>query len=162
MTQRALLEKRNFASDVRRIEREGYSPMKSAWGEGPPGMVEGGLYGVPGALASTSLAAVPYVGPLALYSSMEASAYDEVRENMLRGGATDEVATSAGYELAPVLAVPLAALEKVQASAFLGKLPLFEKAFMRVADRLQSKLLRGGRGWSSAGWSRRRSREGRT
>jgi hypothetical protein len=118
--QRTLLAARNFASDVRNIERHDYNPVKSDWGDEKMGILETGLYGVPGALASTVLVSIPFVGAPAMFSSMEGAAYDDIRRNLMASGMTDADATARASEWATVAALPQAALEKLQAAALVG------------------------------------------
>lgn len=139
-----VLAARNFASDVRRIERGKYNPVKSAWGEGDPGWFEAGLYGAPGAVASTIIAGVPYIGQAAVFSSMQASAYDSVRDNLMRGGKSDAEASRIAYEWSPLIAAPQAALERLQAKALLGRFPLLEKTLNKLTDQVQNAAVRAG------------------
>lgn len=139
-----ILAARNFMSDIRRIERGKYNPLKSAWGEGDPGWFEAGLYGAPGAIASTILAGVPYVGQAAVYSSMEASAYDSVRDNLRAGGMSDERASMMAAEWSPLIAAPQAALERLQAKALIGKFPILENTLNKLTDQVQNAAVRAG------------------
>jgi hypothetical protein len=140
--QSKLLAARNFASDVRNIERQDYNPVKSAWGDEKMGILETGLYGVPGALASSALVAIPYVGPVAMFSSMEGAAYDDIRRNLMASGMTDADATARAAEWATITAVPQAALEKLQSAALVGKLPFLDKFFTSLGDKLTSNATR--------------------
>jgi len=140
--QSKLLAARNFASDVRNIERQDYNPVKSAWGDEKMGILETGLYGVPGALASSALVTIPYVGPVAMFSSMEGAAYDDIRRNLMASGMTDADATTRAAEWATITAVPQAALEKLQAAALVGKLPFLDKFFTSLGDKLTSNATR--------------------
>lgn len=142
-TRDRLLAARNFEMDVKRIEHEIYNPVKSAFGEGAPGIVESGVYAIPGALASTVVAVIPYVGLPALYSSLEASSYDTVRRQLLDSGMQDEAATYHAAQWAPYVALPQVALERLQAGAILGKLPFLEKAFAKFGSRITSDVVRG-------------------
>lgn len=137
-----LLAARNFASDVRNIERNTYNPVKSAWGDDTPGIIERGLYGIPGALSSSVLVTIPFVGQAAMFSSMEGSAYDDIRANLLSSGMSDADATAAAYEWSTATAVPQAALERLQANALLGKLPFLDKFFTKLGDKITSNSLR--------------------
>lgn len=137
-----LLAARNFASDVRNIERNTYNPVKSAWGDDTPGIIERGLYGIPGGLSSSVLVTIPFVGQAAMFSSMEGSAYDDIRANLLSSGMSDADATAAAYEWSTATAVPQAALERLQANALLGKLPFLDKFFTKLGDKITSNSLR--------------------
>lgn len=136
-----MLEARNFASDVRRIEQGRYNPVKSAFHEGDPGWLEGGIYGIPEALASTAVALVPYVGQVAIYSSVEGTAYDTVRNN-LKPQLGDEKASAMAAEWAPIIAAPTMAIERLQASALLGKFPILEKTLNRMTDQITNTAMR--------------------
>lgn len=135
---------RNFASDIRDIEQHTYNPMKSAWGDEKIGIIEGGLYGAPGAIASSLLVAVPYLGVAAMFTSMEASAYDDIRRNLMASGMSDEAATEKASQWKTIAAVPQAALEKLQSAALLGKLPFLNKFFTSLGNKITSNSLRFG------------------
>lgn len=138
-----MIEARNFASDVRRIEQGRYNPIKSAFGEGDPGWLESGIYGIPEVFASTAVAAVPYVGQVAIFSSVEGTAYDTVRNN-LRPKLGDEKASAMAAEWAPIIAAPTMAIEKLQAASLLGKFPILEKTLNRITDQISNTALRAG------------------
>lgn len=131
---------RNFASDVRRIERADFNPTVSAFGGGNPGIVESGIYGVPGAFASSIYARVS--APL-MYLSMEGSAYDDLRNQLLKAGVSDADASARADQWAPLAAIPQTILEKFQAEALIGKLPFFEKALTAASDKIKSLAMRG-------------------
>ena len=134
---------RNFASEVRRIQRADFDPVKSAFGKnGDPGWIEEGAYMAPGAIASTVMAAVPGVGLPAMFLSMEGAAYDTIYGNLRRGGMTEEAATEAATGMAPLAAIPQTLLEKLQANAILGKLPFMEKAMTALGDKITSNAAR--------------------
>lgn len=130
---------RNFASDVRRIEQQDFAAMKSAWGDDKPGTVEGGLYGVPGALASSVMAAAS--APM-IYLSMEGAAYDDLRTQLRASGLSDEKASEFADDWAPLSAVPQTVFEKLQGAAILGKLPFAEKAISRITDSIKNRVAR--------------------
>lgn len=138
-----MLEARNFASDVRRIEQGRYNPIKSAFHEGSPGWLEGGIYQIPEALASTAVALTPYVGQIAIYSSVQGTAYDTVRNN-LRPSMGDEKASAMAAEWAPIIAAPTMAIERLQASALLGRFPLLEGTLNKITDQIRNTALRAG------------------
>ena len=134
---------RNFASEVRRIQRADFDPVKSAFGKnGDPGWIEEGAYMAPGAIASTVMAAVPGVGLPAMFLSMEGAAYDTIYGNLRRGGMTEEAATEAATGMAPLAAIPQTLLEKLQANAILGNLPFMEKAMTALGDKITSNAAR--------------------
>lgn len=136
---------RDLASDVRNIERTVYDPMKSAWGDQEIGALESGLYGVPGALATTAVAAIPYAGLALTYFSMEGAAYDDLRRQMIQVGVDPEQASILSSRWAPVAAAPQLLLEKLQLSK-IGKLPASEKllgGFMNSVDGSLARRLAG-------------------
>ena len=136
------MARKNFAADVRRIEQGDFDPMKSAWGKGTPGTVESGLYGIPGALASTAEAAIPFVGWQLSYLSMQGQAYDDLRNQLRTAGMADKDASAFADRWAPVAAVPQAALEKLQAGAWAGKIPGVQKAMDAAGDLIKNRALR--------------------
>lgn len=135
-------EKRNFALDVRRIERGEYMPIKSAWGEGAPGIVESGIYGMPGVLASSVEAAIPGVGLPLMFLTMQGQAYEDLRNN-LRPSMGDAAASEFADTWAPLVAIPATALEKLESMALFGKTPGLTRAFDAMGDMVKNRALRG-------------------
>lgn len=135
---------KNFATDVRNIAQGIHDPVKSAWGNGEPGMWEKGLYGVPGVVASSVEAMLPGVGWSAMYLTMQGQAYDDIREQIKKAGGSEEQASRIADNLAPWIAIPQTALEKVQANALVGKLPGMNRFMNFVGDRIKSKVARFG------------------
>jgi hypothetical protein len=133
---------RNFAADVRRIEQQDFSPMKSAWSSGAPGKFESGLYGIPGVLASTVQAALPGVGLPLTFLSMHGQAYDQLRNQLRASGVSDKDASKFADVWSPVVAVPQMVLEKLQAGALVGKLPGVQTAMTAAGDLIKNRALR--------------------
>jgi hypothetical protein len=134
---------RNFAADVRKIAREDYDPLKSAFGEGKPGFWEGVAYQAPGVTATSLTMAVPVVGMATMALSMEGSAYEQMRGRMLAAGNTDEESTAIAEGLAPFIAAPQVALEKVGFGLWSRKMPGLSKAIDSIGDQISNRLLRG-------------------
>lgn len=140
----AQLERRNFVDKVRKIERGEFSPIKylsekeSAWR-----IAEEGAYGVPGALFTSAVAAVPYFGPGLVYSSMQGDAYTQVRDNLVAGGMKELEASKRAAAWSPIIALPNAALEKLQSKAILGQLPVFESTMRAIGDKISNVAVRG-------------------
>jgi hypothetical protein len=134
---------RNFAADVRKIAREDYDPLKSAFGEGKPGFWEGVAYQTPGVTATSLTMAVPVVGMATMALSMEGSAYEQMRGRMLAAGKTDEESTAIAEGLAPFIAAPQVALEKVGFGLWSRKMPGLSKAIDSIGDQISNRLLRG-------------------
>lgn len=135
--------RRNFAADVRKVAREDYDPLKSAFGEGKPGFWEGVAYQAPGVTATSLTMAVPYVGMATMALSMEGSAYEQMRGRMLAAGKTDEESTAIAEGLAPFIAAPQVALEKIGFGLWSRKMPGLSKAIDSIGDQITNRLRRG-------------------
>lgn len=131
--------RKNFIADVERIRNETFDPVKVL---NPDSAIlrtlERGSYGAPGAIATSVAALIPYVGPVATYYHMEESAYRDMRRTLLDGGMSDADASATAEGLAPLIAVPQAALERIGAGALVGKLPGLEKVLAATANRITS------------------------
>lgn len=138
--------RRNFAADIRRIAREDYDPLKSAFGKegGKPGFWEGVAYQAPAVTGISLTMAVPVVGMGTMYFAMEGEAYETLRGRMMAGGADDATATAYASGLAPFVAMPSAALEKAGFAIWARKLPGFSKALDRLGDQITNRALRFG------------------
>jgi hypothetical protein len=131
--------RKNFIADVERIRDETFDPVKVI---NPDSTLlrtlERGSYAATGAIATSAVALVPYVGPAATYYHMEESAYRDMRRSLMDGGMTDQAASDLAEALAPAIAVPQAALERIGAGALVGKLPGLEKVLAATANRITS------------------------
>jgi hypothetical protein len=131
--------RKNFIADVERIRDETFDPVKVL---NPDSTLlrtlERGSYAATGAIATSAVALVPYVGPAATYYHMEESAYRDMRRSLMDGGMTDQAASDLAQALAPAIAVPQAALERIGAGALVGKLPGLEKVLAATANRITS------------------------
>lgn len=138
-------EVRNFAADVRRISREDYDPLKSAFGDGgKPGFWEGVAYQVPAVTGISLSMAVPGVGAGVMLASMEGAAYESMRGRMMAGGLDDATATANATALAPFVALPQAALEKAGFAIWSRKMPGFSKVMDTLGDKIANRALRFG------------------
>ena len=137
---------RNFAADVRKVAREDYDPLKSAFGDGDgkPGFWEGVAYQATGVTVTSLSMAIPYVGVATMALSMEGQAYEGLRGRMLAGGMDDATATAYAEGIAPFVALPQAALEKVGFGIWSRKLPGFSKVMDTLGDKIANRVLRGG------------------
>jgi len=135
--------RRNFAADVRKVAREDYDPLKSAFGDGKPGFWENVAYQAPGVTGISLTMAVPVLGMGTMAFAMEGQAYEEMRGRMLAAGKTDEEATAIAEGLAPIIALPQIALEKVGFGIWSRKLPGFTKALDALGDQITNRVLRG-------------------
>jgi hypothetical protein len=138
---------RNFRADVRRIEQEVFSPTIYLSEDSKDVFslrtLERGFYGVPGALISSAVAALPFgIGPVLTYAHMESSAYDTLRFNLKDAGMSEELASRYAGQLSGVVAVPSAILERIGASAWMGRLPFLEEAMKKAGNRISSDALR--------------------
>jgi len=131
--------RKNFIADVERIRNETYDPVKVL---NPDSAIlrtlERGAYAAPGAIATSAAALVPYAGPAATYYHMEESAYRDMRRTLMDGGMSDADASATAEGLAPIVAIPQAALERIGAGALVGKLPGLEKVLAATANRITS------------------------
>lgn len=135
---------RNFAADVRQIFREDYDPLTSAFREGKPGFWEGITYETPGVTATSLSMAVPVVGPAAMAFSMEGAAYESTRAKLLSQGMDDARASEIASGLAPLIAAPQFALEKVGFGIWSRKLPGFSNLMDNLGNRITNRALRMG------------------
>lgn len=143
LTGQARMERteRNFRADIERIAHEDYDPIKTLAAEGSwLQAVELGAYAAPGAITYTATAAVPFIGQTAVYASLTDQAYVDMRRNLMDQGLTDADASRYAGEMAGLIALPQAALEKVGASAVLGKLPFLNRALTRLGNRLNNRV----------------------
>jgi hypothetical protein len=131
--------RKNFIADVERIRNETYDPVKVL---NPDSAIlrtlERGAYAAPGAIATSAAALVPFAGAAATYYHMEESAYRDMRRTLMDGGMSDADASDTAEGLAPLIAIPQAALERIGAGALVGKLPGLEKALAATANRITS------------------------
>lgn len=139
-----ILRKINFQEQVRKIERGEFSPIKYLSDQDSYlRIAEEGSYGVPGAIFTSSVAAFPYLGAALVYSSMQGDAYSQIRDNLVAGGMSEIQASQRAMDWSPIVAIPNAALEKLQAKAVLGQLPLFESTMRAIGDRIGNIAVRG-------------------
>jgi len=135
---------RNFAADVRRVAREDYDPLKSAFGdgEGKPGFWENIAYQSPGVVSTSMTMAVPVLGMPLMALSMEGQAYEGLRGRMMASGLDDATATSYAEGLAPFVALPQVALEKAGFALWSRKLPGVSKVIDKLGDQIANRALR--------------------
>ncbi len=145
--QRDRLAQKNFADDIRKIERGEYDPIRYFSKESKDVFsmrtVESGLYGIPGVLASVGTVMLPGVGQSAMFLAMEDFAYSDLRDNAIRSGMSDADASLFADDYKTIAAVPQTGLEILQTYAPLGKLPTVNKVLMGMGDKIKNRLLRG-------------------
>ena len=138
------LARRNFAIDVRKISREDYDPMKSAFGNADIGWKERAAYAFPGLLAFTGEASIPVVGTPAMLLSMQGQAYEGMRDRLRAGGMDDAKASSLADGVAPLVAIPQAVAMHFVSGQMVGKLPVFNKWITGLSDQIENRALRFG------------------
>lgn len=140
------LAAKSFVSDVRRIEREDFSPTKYyssasedvfSWRT-----AEKGLYAIPGVVTSVGVSVLPVAGPAATYLAMEEFAFDDLRENGMKAGMSARDATLFADEWKSVAAIPQTGLEMLQNFGMVGRLPMVNKALTAIGDRIKAVPLR--------------------
>ena len=142
---KSLREKADFLSDVRDIFNSDYDPIRPLAEEGSKlRAVEEGVYALPGAVTTTGIAAIPYVGGLLTYSSLKEGARQKYRGRLIASGeySREEAGEIAGL-LGEASAVPNLLLEKLQVNAVLGKSPLIKGVIGRVDGFIKNKVARG-------------------
>jgi len=135
----------DFVDDVRRIAEEVRDPVKPLT-EAPGFLraVEMGAYAAPQAVATTLTALIPFAGPVASFGIIREDSYQQIRGELLRGGADEKKAQQWAEGLSGVVAVPSAALERLGASAVIGKLPGLNRLLTKLADKAgRNALARG-------------------
>jgi hypothetical protein len=140
--QEQILAARNFASEIRNIERQDYNPIKKLAKGKTMQAFEGGLYAAPGALATTAMMAVPYVGPALTISSMQGSAYDDMRRRLIAGGMDDKTASKFAADTSLAVAGLQFIPERIGFSAITRNSPILNKVFTKISDRVTNRLAR--------------------
>lgn len=135
------LGEHNLESDLRRVQEQNFSPVKDVLGDFLPGWAERGLYAAPGAVTSSALVMVPVVGLPATFGAMTSQAYEQERFRLIDAGLSDHDASMKAALLAPVIAVPQAALEKLGAEAVLGRVPALKAALVKLGDKAGGGVL---------------------
>lgn len=155
MSREQFISARNFASDIRRIERADFDPVKYISKDSDDVFslrtLESGAYQAPGVFASSALFTLPFVGQALMASSVYASSYDQLRSTALKSGATDVQASEFADEWAAAAAVPSLIAEKLQANAIVGKLPILDKTLTSLSDQVRNRALRGGIKFTAGG-----------
>lgn len=132
---------RNFAADVRQIAREDYDPLKSITGD-KLGFWEDMAYKTPGVVMTSATMAIPYVGMPVMYFSQQGQAYEQARNRFKAQGMNDSDATNYAEALAPLIAIPQTALEKVEFGLWSRKMPMLSKAIDALGDQVANRLVR--------------------
>lgn len=140
---RTARDARNLEADIERIRDETYDPVKVLNPDNAFLRVgEKVAYAVPQVLASSGTAAMGLLGGTATFLQMEQAAYRDMRRTLIDQGMTDTAASDKAEQLAPIIAVPQAILEKVGAGALLGKLPGFERLMSATANKITNSAVR--------------------
>jgi hypothetical protein len=138
------IEERDFIADVKRVRESTYDPVKSVLGADASETwkaIEHGAYAAPGALATSATAMIPFLGVGITYAHMQQSAYQDLRWKMLDAGVSRDDAASQAQVIAPIIALPQAVLEKVGSRVLTGKLPFFNAALTKVANKIGGGML---------------------
>ena len=142
------LKRKNFVDAVRKMERDEYAPTPfySDASEDilSARMLEKGFYGSASAVASVAVMAIPYAGRPVLALAMEDFAYQDLRDNAMRAGASEMDASRFADENKTIAAVPQLGLEILQNNLALGKLPAVNKVLTKLGDKITNRLLRFG------------------
>jgi hypothetical protein len=145
------LGEHNLEADLRRVQESSYSPIREVLGDYIPGVVERGLYGFGNSIPYTVSAMMPLVGAPATLAAMTAQAYESERFRGLDNGLSDADASVRAATLAPIIAAPQAALERLGARALIGQVPTLNRALNALGDKL---------GGGAAAWVARRAGAG--
>lgn len=142
------LKRKNFMDAVRKMERDEYAPTPfySDASEDilSARMLEKGFYGSASAVASMAVMATPYAGYPVLALAMEDFAYQDLRDNAMRAGASEIEASRFANENKTIAAVPQLGLEILQDNLALGKLPAVNKVLIKLGDKITNRLVRFG------------------
>ena len=141
------LAQQNFMKEVRRMERDEYAPTQ--FYSDPSDDVfslrrlESGFYGSASAAASVAVMATPIIGYPTLALAMEDFAYNDLRANAMRSGASEADSTKFADEHKTIAAVPQLAEEIIQNKLALGKIPAIRNVLTRIGDKITSRIARG-------------------
>jgi hypothetical protein len=135
----------DFAAEVKRIQESTYDPMKYLAAEGSWSQIlEKGVYGAPGAIATSAVAAIPGVGMGIFYASSQEQIYQQYRQDFQDKGMDYQQASDMANNLAPIATVPQVLMEKLNLEPFVGKLPFLDKALTELTDKITSRAARFG------------------
>lgn len=134
---------KNFAEDVQQIRRQDFAKVKRQWGTGIMGDIEAGIYAMPGAVGTTLVAALPYVGQVATFKMMEGGAYSDMRQQLMSQGVDEEKASSTAKGIAPVISAIQYIPERFGAKAVTRRIPWLEKIHTGISNKITNRLMRG-------------------
>lgn len=138
-TIKTLRERDDFIRDVRDIAEGVYDPLQHLTEAGSWARVaEDAAYATPGAIGSTAMAAIPYVGQAAFYGLARENSYQSFRTAFEANGDSYEDASRKANKLSFYTAPIELGMERLQIKAFAGKLPFFEKAMQAATKRISS------------------------
>lgn len=144
-TRADMLARKNFTIDVRKISRDDYNPLKSAFGTDKIGLLEGAAYKLPGFAAFVGETAIPFIGQAAMYATMHEQAYEEMRDRLRTGDnpMSDADASAMALEMAGPVAIAQGKIMGAVSSQAFGKLPFFNKFLTGLSDGIKNRLVRG-------------------
>ena len=129
-----------LGNDLRQILASDYSVIEPVFKSGAMAAVERGVFQIPAAIATTATMVIPYVGLPATYAMVVGGEREKYRQRLLANGVGRDKAAEIAGDMGLVSAMPQMLLEKLQAGAFLGKFPMFDKLATKIANRFSSKL----------------------
>ncbi|QJE99142.1 DNA/RNA non-specific endonuclease [Luteolibacter luteus] len=145
-----LRRRQNFRDDIERIRDEDYDPVRVLSPEGSAAAFgEKFAYGLTGTAPTLAGAAIPWAGLVLTYGTSERMLYRDLRRSFMTSdgvtpGLSDSEATRLSSQVAPILAIPYAAIEKLKIEGMLGKLPFTDKLMNTLGRRVTNGVLRGG------------------
>lgn len=145
-----LRRRQNFRDDIERIRDEDYDPVRVLSPDGSAAAFgEKFAYGLTGTMPTIAGASIPWAGLVITYGTSERMLYRDLRRSFMTSdgvtpGLSDAEASQLSGKIAPILAIPYAAIEKLKIEGMLGKLPFTEKVMNALGSRVTNSLLRGG------------------
>jgi len=106
--------------------------------------IEEGVYAMPGALTTSAIAFIPYVGMPLSFGTMKEFDREKYRREILANGGSREDAYHLAGGMSMVSAVPNMLLEKFQSYGLTGRIPGMGKVFGKIDNIFANKLGRFG------------------
>lgn len=139
---RAVKEHNAFMSELKGVMRNDYDPIEPVFEDGFMGAVESGIYAAPSAVATSAVMMIPYIGLPAAGAMIFGSTRDTYRGRLRAAGWDMDQAIDTSNKLGMIASVPMMMMERVQAKAWMGKVPGLEKALSVIDNKVNNLVLR--------------------
>lgn len=136
-------EARNFADDMQAIRRNIYAPIEKKWGDGVMGDIESGIYAMPGAVSTTAIAAIPYVGQALTFKMLQGAAATDMRQQLMLQGVSDIDASRIADDNSAIIGAIQYIPERIGAKAVTRRIPWLEKVHTSISNKITNRLMRG-------------------